>query len=144
MGRSVSTPSGAIAVCYRDVSSFGYDIDDEGNVLYDNYDWAIAEDSWDWFLDGITTDASNRWGSFYKSDEWVGREDRAILENTYAYIGVSEYCGLAAVWLLPKYDEPLAESWCARIAKNFNKMFGEYAKVGTFSNGESVYEKIAA
>lgn len=144
MGRSVSYASGSVAVCFRDVSSFGYGIDEDGEVNYDDYDSWSAEDSWEMFVEGIVYDAINKWSSFSPTDEWVGREDHAILENTYAYIGVSEYCGLAAVWLLPKEDNPLAENWCEQISKNFEKMFGEYRKIGSMSNGEGVYEKIAA
>ena len=141
MGRSVSYPSNTAAVCFRDVSSFGYMIDDEGNTT-DEYDQCQGQDDWEWFVDSIKEDAMNKWASMSECNKWVDREDRAILENNFAYIGVSEYCGLASVWLLPK-DEALAANWCKRIAKNFEKMFGEYVKVASMSNGEGVYQKVA-
>jgi hypothetical protein len=155
MGRSVSYPSNTAAVCFRDVSSFGYVMDEDGNVTDEHDEWQ-GQDDWDWFVESIKNDATEKWSSFSECDEWVGREDHAILENNFAYIGVSEYCGLAAVWLLPKteallntgYSEDsamanLSENWCKRIAKNFEKLFGEYVKVAVMSNGEGVYKKVA-
>ena len=82
-------------------------------------------------------------------EEWLDREDLAIAENQLAYFGVSEYCGSAAVWIVAKEDyygneNPLAEAWVKKIAKKFNANFGEYNRVGVFSNGEAVYEKKVA
>lgn len=156
MGRSVSTPRDVIAVCYRDISDFGYELDDDCNVVGDVFDDWLYQDDFENFLYDINYEAKQQWKSFTDCDKWVGREDHAILENDFAYIGVSVYCGLAAVWLMPKTEEllntgyaddaakaNLADNWCNRIAKNFEKKFGQYVKVGTFSNGEAIYKKAA-
>ena len=37
--------------------------------------------------------------SLYEADGWAGREDRILLQNGHVEIGVSEYCGLAAIWM---------------------------------------------
>ena len=79
-------------------------------------------------------------------EEWLDREDLAIAENGHAYFGVSEYCGCAAVWIVAKTDyygdeHPLAEAWVKRVAAKFDANFGDYRKIGTFSNGEAVYEQ---
>ena len=129
MGRSVSYANGSVAVCYNDVSDF--------------------EDSWEWddFIEYIKESAKSAFPSLDDCAQWLGREDHAILENSHCFIGISEYCGLAAIWLVPKDsgDRPeLAESWCAQVTPKFNKTFGELRKIGTFSNGESVFERIAA
>lgn len=127
MSRSVSYASGAKAVCYRDVSDIDVDF------------------GWDDFKDDLRSIGKANWASFYDSDVWVGREDKAILENKFAYIGVSEYCGLASVWLVAKDDDyvnpNIRDAWIDRISAKFDKVFGELVKVGTFSNGESVYQK---
>ena len=135
MARSVSVPSGAIEVAYQDVSE---------------HDW----DTFQWFLDNIQDYAQELWPSFRACDTWLGREDNAVLENDLCYLGVSEYCGLASIWLVPKdypnsgsfsgheYIYPLAVNWISRIAPKFHKAFGQYRKIATFSNGESVYERI--
>lgn len=150
MGRSVSTPSNCEAVAYRDISEFGaiFEELENGDFDYDNivdYDSELGRDDFEFFIDGIREEAKANWASFEDCETWVGNEDRAILENGHAYIGVSEYCGLASIWLVPKEGEfeELSAAWCATIAAKFERKFGEFVKVGTFSNGESVYERVA-
>jgi hypothetical protein len=135
MARSVSIPRGAQEVAYQDVSE------------HDGETFA-------WFLDDLRERARSFWPSFRSCDTWLEREDHAVLENDLCYLGVSEYCGLASIWLVPKADShrgsfrgeaylhPLAVRWIARIAPTFHKAFGHYRKIGTFSNGESVFERI--
>ena len=73
----------------------------------------------------------------------VGHEDHAILENGHCYIGVSEYCGLVSIWLVPKDEYPdLSQKWCDQIGNKFYNLFSEYKHVATFSNGEAIYERI--
>ena len=135
MARSVSTPCDAVEIAYQDVSE---------------YDW----ETFQWFLEDIQTHAKSLWPSFRNCDRWLDREDHAILENALCYLGVSEYLGLASIWLVPKaypdsgyfsgneYIYPLAVNWISRIAPTFHTAFGQYRKVGTFSNGESIYERL--
>jgi len=133
MSRSVSYPNGAV-VAFRDVSD-----------MVDEFDW-------EWFLEDVKGVAHKAFPSMEETDKWLDREDHAILENQFAYIGVSEYCGLASVWLVVKdfdtyYDdeqrlENLSENWVGLVENKFHKLFGELRKVATFSNGESVYERM--
>lgn len=132
MGRSVSTPSEARVVCYRNVSEFDGQID------------------WEVFVEDIQETARFEWPSFDDCDEWLGDEDKAIVENSLCYIGVSEYCGCAAIWIASKEDQirdagypeaNLCESFIERIRPKFEKRFGEYVRVGVMSNGCAVYEK---
>ena len=155
MGRSVSTPSNCNEIAYRDVTWMGYEFDEETQEYdYSDCDQDMAQWQWGDFVDMIREDAKAQWTSFDDCDKWLGREDRVLLENTFAYIGVSEYCGLAAIWLKSKHDEldgswyadeqriaNMADAWCNKICAKFNEMFGEYKLVGRFSNGEAVYEK---
>jgi len=134
MGRSVSYPSGTVEIAYRDVSEFDYD-------------------DFQFWLDDIRYTSQSLWQSFEPCDEWLDREDHAILKNGLCYLGVSEYCGLASIWLVPRdyiFDAhgfeidatPFAENFIKRIAPKFHKTFGEFRKVGSFSNGEGVFERI--
>lgn len=126
MGRSVSMPSGCTEVCFQTLS------DDD----------AFGDD-WEDFLDDITTRCIETWPSMYVADEWVGREDHAIVQNAHVWIGVSEYCGLVAIWLKVKDEENgLSVQWAKRIAPKFAKMFGQLRQIGHMSNGEAVYRKI--
>lgn len=125
MGRGVSVPSGAFAVAYQEIGE-----EEEG--------------FWDSFLESELDYLQSFWGSFRACDKWVGREDHAVGENNFCYFGVSEYCGLASLWLVLKdemADNPLAKHWAERIKPLFEKRMGTLSKVGTFSNGESVYKR---
>ena len=153
MGRSVSYPSKCEEVCFRDISYMGYtDIDEDGNeITLDTYDESLGQIEWEIFVEDIQHRAKEQWRSLQESEKWIGREDKAILENRFCYIGVSEYCGMAAVWLVPKqdfgcydtYEGNFAGAWCGQISKKFRTMFNEYVKVGSFSNGEGIYQKVA-
>ncbi len=158
MGRSVSYPTDCTAVCFRDVMYMGYPADEEtGETDFDQEpDSFLAQIEFNDFVDMIRYEANRQWKSLVECDRFLDREDRAIMENDFCYIGVSEYCGLAAIWLKSKGDElrdewysdsqslaNLADAWCARIEKKFHALFGEYVKTGTMSNGCGVYEKAA-
>ena len=136
MGRSVSVPSNAELTAYQDVSH----IEDE----WDYRDW----------IEDIKCMAECRWPSLERVDnEWLGNEERIILENSFIKIGVSEYCGLACIFVVNANEEEsyyedvsrlhnLAKGFISRIENKFNKEFGEYCKKGTFSDGTSFYTKI--
>jgi len=138
MGRSVSTPSNCTAICYQNVTH-----------IEDEFEWADYKEM-------IEEKVKSLYPSMDKCDEWLDREDHAIMENSFAYVGISEYCGLVAIWLKSKgedyecscYDEEirlahLADSWCQRVIPSFDSAFSEYRREATFSNGEAIYRKIA-
>ena len=69
------------------------------------------------------------------------------MANRHAWVGVSEYCGLVAFWIVAKDDtghEALSERWVAQVADRFTSTFSTLNRLGTFSNGEGVFERIAA
>lgn len=127
MGRSVSVPSDAFAVSYQQF---------DGEEDFD----------WEFFIDDIKEQVKSEFPSFEDADFWLDREDHALLENRFAYFGVSEYCGLVSLWLVLKdelddRDYALAQGWANRVKSSFEKKFGTLRKVGSFSNGEGVYER---
>lgn len=152
MGRSVSYPSGYSVVTFKiwfkpephDCGEEGCeeDCDRQGEMP------EADEQDWDMFIEDLTEYAPTLWPSLSKCDNWIGREDHAILENAHCYIGISEYCGIASLWIVPKVDdwtgEPsgLAARWCDQIADKFVRTFGELCKVATASNGEAYYQQI--
>ena len=138
MGRSVSTPSEARVVCYRDVSEF------------DSFNWSD-------FIDDIQCTVKSQWPSFSDCDEWIGDEDHALVENDLCHIGVSEYCGCAAIWISSKKEDllntgysddvgraNLCDAFIGKIEDKFREFFGELVKVGTGSNGVALYERKAS
>lgn len=137
MGRSVSAPYNASSIRYVDVSEF----DDEFDFEF--------------FIEDLQSQVKALWPSMDCCDKWIGREDHAIMENNLAYIGVSEYCGLASVWIVSKAEDylntgyyedialsNLSDGWVSQVVPNFDKTFGDLERVGVFSNGEAFYRKI--
>ena len=150
MGRSVSVASGAFAVAYKDCSRLGYVTEDEdGKELAEPYyDEFLASDDWDDFIADCTGQLKKLYPSFTACDKWLGREDHAILENSFAYFGISEYMGLVSLWLVAKEGDDygdeqagLRERWTEQVGGRFEKEFSELHKLGTFSNGEAVFER---
>jgi len=121
MGRSVSVPPAAELVAYKTY---------EGE----------HEIEWDLLVEDVQEYFKAKYPSLENSGEWLGREDRAILENRLVYIGISEYCGLVSVWAVPKEEyADLAARFVKQIAPYFQKI-GELRKIGTASNGEAFFE----
>jgi hypothetical protein len=151
VGRSVSYATGSIAKVYYDVSRHGYHYPDGTDGEPARFEQWVAEDDWDMFKESLINDIQALWPSFSPCEVWLDREDLAICENTFAYIGLSEYCGCACLWLVPKesdgyYAEDirrdnLARGFCSRIQAKFSEKFGEFVRIGGFSNGESVYQR---
>jgi hypothetical protein len=135
MARSVSTPSNAQSVVY---CSFECDEDD---------DFAF-DDS----VDNLRYELKAAFPSLADDEEWVGREDRGLVSNRYARIGISEYCGLVAVWAVPKEDyygdvSPLGVAWAAKIEAKLTGIAGQcfgtaLKKIGTASNGEAFFQAV--
>lgn len=160
MGRSVSVLSNADEVTYFDVSGFGYtapyneeigDYDENAEKVYD--DWQGIED-WNDFKENLFAAIEKRCQSVHSADRWEHREDHIFAENGLVEFGISEYCGLASVSVrvhrdLDNWGENkagLAENWIARVWPNllrdFERAVGKpLRRIGTFSNGESVYSR---
>ncbi len=133
MGRSVMTASHAVASVF-----FSGEYGEE-------YEWQDE-------IDYVRSVIRERFPTFEDCDYWpdrgfYGGEVHAILDNGHSYVTISNYCGLVAVCLVPKmHTSNLAEPWCRRISNNWcerlNKAFNGLRKLGTFSNGECVFEGI--
>lgn len=131
MGRGVSFPSGAL-------------------VAFDQFDCDCGEgcDCWQYFREALEERAAAIWPSLTPCCEWRGREDLATLSNNFAYFGLSEYCGVVAVWLQPRGDlepgqEALARRWLEQARPRLAREFRKLERLGTASNGESFYRRIS-
>jgi hypothetical protein len=126
------------------------------NAEYINYiDTSSIEENWEWndFVEEITNLIQNKYKSFSECNKWQGNETKIILENNLVNVGISEYCGLTSISIAPrqfrcyeKDNTALAINWINKVSNNMSEMlqkyFDCYRKIGTFSNGESVLEKI--
>jgi hypothetical protein len=134
MSRSVSYARGSFVIAYETLN-----VEDEGYS------------EWDWVVEDIVYRARKVFPSMRDCDQWLGSEDHAILENQFAYLGISEYCGLVSIWMVLKDTAEytasyslvlgLAEHWASQVENKFYKTFGTLTKVGTFSNGEAVFKR---
>lgn len=170
MGRSVSYPSNNCAVefthleavyCCSECGEIANDYDEpscecEGADIVIDHD--ACQHDWQDFCDGVRSVIKDALPDFDDcGDKWLGREDLAILESYYHYVGVSEYCGLVAVWAVPKVDDYYMDlrerakvaAERAKLPELIAKAIGgsgldRLRKVATFSNGEAVYRRVAA
>lgn len=159
MGRSVNYLSGAIRKTFFDVSLFTVDglveaLDDDDNEIRREPNDLDYQNNWDDFFVNIKYALRGKWGLNECKDKWDGDETSIIYENRYCEIGVSEYCGLASVSIRvnptsegSKYFESIAiayiEAYWDEMLKEMDENVGHERlnKTGSFSNGESVYEK---
>jgi hypothetical protein len=137
MGRSVNYLNNALRVAY--VSYEDTYEDEDGEVVVDDM-------AFDDLYENITYDLMGVFPSLkVVRNEWDNRETRIFLRNRLVEFGISEYCGIVSV-SVQVYDEELsglASSW---VDKNWDRIEGligaNLRKVGSFSNGEVVYQKI--
>jgi len=122
-------------------------------ILYFPYDEENNESfAWQDLKDNLINEITKYLPSFYASDKWDNRETLIILENNYCNIGISEYCGLVSLSTSAKnsdyniYINNFGKAYANKIEKTLKKVLknlglSNYNKIGTFSNGEGVYEK---
>lgn len=172
MGRSVATVPDATAIAYqtfepdeefylqmwrekpaderREIASSRADFE---AWMHRAFEWD-SEYEWDSVLRYISDRACELWPSFtdaLEDSEWLG-ECQVVAKNAHSLIAVAEYCGMVSISLAPRYDRDtywrddnaLGEHWRKQISARFEKEFSEFTKLGTFSDGTSLYTKIGA
>lgn len=126
MGRSANYHSDAYKVLYTNVSS-----DFEWNCLYDDIISSLQEIA-------PSLDKPSK-------KEWHDNEVSKMLENKLVSVWLSEYCGLVSIsFVTQDWVVSLAENWLDQMLPKFQAILNpSLEKVGTFSNGEDVYEKVS-
>ena len=130
MARSVSVPSDAQRVLYVSLADFEdhHDLED-----------ALAD-----FIHTLC----KRYPSLQPARYWHGREDLVLAENDHARLGVSEYCGLGAVWVAPKQANRTCCTWVDSMKRDFmltavHMHLGQpLRRIATASNGEAFFEAV--
>jgi hypothetical protein len=85
---------------YIDWDNFSSEYEDEhGNIVHD-YD--LQKEEWENSLHQFISDFTQRFKSFSKCNEWISREDKAILENKLFYIAVTDNEWSIAIKLIQK------------------------------------------
>ena len=144
MGRSVNYLDNAEVVLYF---PFEGGKDENGN-----YDEFCAELEWDDMITNLQYEIKAKLPSYeIVKGKWGNRETIIILENSLCSIGISEYCGLVSLSVAPcnnAYDawhEQFALNHAGQIKGTLEKVLynlglKRLSKIGTFSNGEAVFE----
>ena len=150
MGRSVDYLNRAERVNYFDWPLiWAYDEDTDQDIETDEL-WDARE-----VIEDIQCSIIERYPEFSRCKDWDGRETQIILEGYGVQIGLSEYCGLATLSVRVNEDEidyceadEVIEAqkegvlnWIHANWDDVSQYWNRYRKIGTFSNGESVYEK---
>lgn len=150
MGRSVSYPSGShVAYSQWDAGWVHEDYDTGEELAEPHFDELLAQDDWDYLVDDFKEQVKKRYPSVWEiAPKWIDREDCAFLANNYCYFGMSEYCGVIAYWVVPRGDLDWAEEgralhWFNQIEAGWSKLFSTMHRVGGFSDGTSVYQKVS-
>jgi hypothetical protein len=150
MGRSVDYLNNAVKVNYFQYPTLWvYDEETDRDIETDEYEDGrlVVED--------IQETIKSNYPDFENSKRWDGRETSIILTGYGVEIGLSEYCGLATLsvrvdqYVLDYCDTDEEAEEAERTALNWirdnwdecSKYWNQYRKIGTFSNGESVFEK---
>lgn len=128
------------------------------NAEYENgeFDEDLSSMNWDDFMSNLTAEICHKLKSYNESDKWDGRETKIFLENNLCEIGISEYCGMYSLsiraseclgyYSYEKDTNGLAVHHAEQIRNTLEKCLVKSGaeilnKIGTFSNGCSVFEK---
>ena len=151
MGRSVSYLRNAEKVNY-----FNWPMMEAYNEETDECLETNEYEEADWVIESIQENFICEFPEFDRANEWGGREDHIILKGYGLEIGLSEYCGLASLSVRinekeleycdtdQEYQEARdqALSWIHDHWDEASKHWNLYRKIGSFSNGEGVFEKV--
>lgn len=166
MGRSVMTLGGDSIVAYRthmpdeelyrerwedDIRNGFVDPEDRfEDYMYSHWNDADSQFEWEDLIAWIQETVMDMFPSMWAQDDWIG-ENHVIAANAHSIVTVSEYCGTVSVCLGDNYDrgsywyngDPTAHlgaHWRSQVEDRFIETFSTMTKLGTFSNGSSVYE----
>jgi len=147
MGRSVDYLNRADLVIYFN-GAFLSGEDENGE-----YNEAIAECNFEDFYSELKHNIKAKYKSYNDCEKWDSNETKIFLENELAEIAFSEYCGLCSLSVRAKESEyteyskeGLGKWHVGQIEKGLVKCLENAGvtvlnKIGTFSNGEGVYQK---
>lgn len=134
------------------------------NVVYFDFTYAdehdyedLANEDWQDLIVNLQSSLSKKYKSLkIVKDRFMlhpYRENMIILENGHVQVSISEYCGCGAVSVFINLNNEgywphritLAEHWLGQCWIGIVKIIGQHVtalnKLGTFSNGVSIFEK---
>lgn len=159
MGRSVNHLNDAFEVVF-----FDYPTIEDYNEETGQWEPTDKPEDFDYVLDGIRESIKSEFPEYTNCKRWEGRDVMIFLEGYGTEIAISEYCGLATLSIrideeelkytlsgneydceeweqAEKEEREKIEKWMSENVSRIFAGYGEYVKLGTFSNGESIYTK---
>jgi hypothetical protein len=149
MGRSVDYLNRALQVSY-----FAWPLMEIYNDETDQFEISDEYEDGDIVKENIQESIISEFPEYDYSSKYDGRETAIILKGYGTEIGLSEYCGLATLSIRidensldnyyeeDEYNEQYdkIEAWINENWAKISQGYDQYRKIGTFSNGESVFE----
>jgi hypothetical protein len=142
MGRSVDYLNNAIKVNFFPWPKLQVE-NEEGEFIDSDEEF---EDSY-FVIEDIQETIKSNFPEFENCNRWDGREVHIILQGYGTEIGLSDYCGLSSLSIRvindsdgDEYDR--VSEWIDKNWSEIGKYWNVYRRVGRFSNGEGVYEKV--
>jgi hypothetical protein len=124
---------------YIDWDNFSNEYEDEhGNIIQD-YD--LQREEWENSLDEFISDFTRKFKSFSKCNEWISRDEKAILENKLFYIAITDNEWSMAIKLIQKeqgyYNPGNIENLQAKHYKTYLEgikecLFNQFEELGTY------------
>ena len=116
-------------------------------IDWDNFSSEYEDDDfwreeWENSLYQFISDFTKRFKSFWKCDKWIGRDDRAILENKLFYIAIADNEWSIAIKLIQKeqgyYYDGNIENLQAKHYKTYldgirDCLFNQFEELGTYA-----------
>jgi hypothetical protein len=134
MGRSVSYLRGARRIAYFTWPSWETE---DGESEYEDHVFVV---------DDIRENIKDELPEFGNEQKWDGRETSIILSGYGTEIGLAQYCGLTSLSIRVNTDEvegediEKVEKWIDENWAKISQFYDDYTKIGTFSNGEAIFE----
>ena len=141
MGRSVDYLSNAIKVNFFPWPVV--QVENEDGYFVDGEELEDAQ----FVIEEIRESIKSNFPGFRNANNWPSREVHVILEGYGTEIGLSDYCGLSSLSIRVSDDtdgdhyDQVAE-WVDKNWPEIGKYYNVYNRIGRFSNGEGVYEKV--
>lgn len=140
MGRSNTCVFGDYeGLFYIDWDNFSNEYEDEyGNIIQDD---ELQREEWENSLHEFINDFTQKFKSFSECNEWINREDRAILENKLFYIAITNNEWSIAIKLIQKeqgyYNNGNIENLQAKHYKTYldgmkECLFNQFEELGIY------------
>lgn len=124
---------------YIDWDNFIAEYEDEYGNIVEDYD--LQQEDWENSLEQFIDDFTEKFKSFSRCNEWISREDKAVLENKLFYIAIADNEWSVAIKLIQKeqgYHDGNIENLQAKHYKTYLEgikecLFNQFDELGIYT-----------